>query len=102
MLYVSIFDAKEWISIDEINKERSEWYNRGRNRAFQDMCRKIDRYEVAGKSPLRIIFIIETDDPHALNILSHHFGGGWTSVTYPVLQREMVEALEEDRTIIGG
>jgi hypothetical protein len=66
------------------------------------MCKRINRYEVVGKSPLRIVFIIETEDPHALNMLSHHFGDRWLSVTYPILEREMYEAMEEDRTIIGG
>lgn len=102
MLYMSIFDAKEEVSIDEINEEREEWYSKGRDKTFHKMCKSINRYEVVGKSPLRIIFIIETDDPHALNMLSHHFGDRWLSVTLPVLQREMHEALEEDRTIIGG
>jgi len=102
MLYVSIFDAKEEIPINEINREREEWYKKGRDKTFQKMCKKINRYEVVGKSPLRIIFIIDTDDPHALNILSHHFGDGWISISYPALQREMYEALEEDKRIIGG
>ncbi len=66
------------------------------------MCQRIRRYEIVGKSPLRIIFVIETDDPQALNILSHHFGNEWISTTYPVIQREMFEAMEEDRHIIGG
>ncbi len=102
MLYISIFDAKEEVSMDEINREREEWYKKGRDKTFQKMCQKINRYEVVGKSPLRIIFVIETDDPHALNILSHHFGNGWISGTYPALQREMYEAMEEDKSIIGG
>ncbi len=102
MLYISIFDAKEESSIDDINREREEWYKEGNDKTFQKMCQRIDRYEVVGKSPLRIIFVIETDDPNALNILSHHFGDEWISVTYPALQREMYEALEEDRSIIGG
>ncbi len=66
------------------------------------MCQRIRRYEIAGKSPLRIIFVIETDDPQALNILSHHFGNEWISTTYPAIQREMFEAMEVDRSIIGG
>lgn len=102
MLYISIFDAKEDISIEEINRERKEWYTKGRDKNFQRMCQRIERYEVAGKSPLKIIFVIETDDPHALNILSHHFGNKWISITYPALQREIYEALEEDKSIIGG
>lgn len=102
MLYIAIFDAKENISIDEINRERESWFKRGKDRAFQQMCKKIERYEVVGRFPLRIIFIIETDDPHALNLLSHHFGNGWVSNTYPVIKRELYEAMEEDRSIIGG
>jgi hypothetical protein len=102
MLYISIFDAKEDVLMEEINKEREEWYKKGRDKTFHTMCKRITRYEVVGISPLRILFIIETDDPHALNILSHHFGDGWMSVTYPVIQREMYEAMEEDKSIIGG
>ena len=102
MLYISIFDAKESISIDEINREREEWYKKGRDKTFHQMCQKIERFEIVGKSPLRIIFVIETDNPRAINILSRHFGEGWISVTYPALQREMYEAMEEDKSIIGG
>jgi hypothetical protein len=83
MLYISIFDAKEEVSIDEINEEREEWYSKGRDKTFHKMCKRIN-------------------DPHALNMLSHHFGDRWLSVTYPILEREMYEAMEEDRTIIGG
>jgi hypothetical protein len=102
MLYLSVFDAKEAIPIEEINREREAWYKKGRDKTFNKMCKRINRYEVVGKSPLRIVFIVETDNPRALNILSRHFGAGWTSDTYPVLHREMYDALEEDQTIIGG
>lgn len=102
MLYISIFDAKEDVTMEELNRERDNWYKKGRDKIFQNMCQRIDRYEIVGKSPLRIIFLIETDDPHALNMLSHHFGDGWISTTYPAIKREMYEALEEDRSIIGG
>ena len=102
MLYISVFDAKEEVSISAINREREEWYKKGRDKIFQKMCKRIDRYEVVGKSPLRIIFIIETDNLHALNMLTHHFGNEWITVTYPAMQREMHEAMVEDKSIIGG
>ncbi|MBI4681419.1 MAG: hypothetical protein HY753_09530 [Nitrospirae bacterium] len=102
MLYISVFDAKEEVSIGAINREREEWYKKGRDKIFQKMCKRIDRYELVGKSPLRIIFIIETDNPHALNMLTHHFGNEWITVTYPAMQREMHEAMVEDKSIIGG
>ncbi|HDH00769.1 MAG TPA: hypothetical protein ENG80_03040 [Nitrospirae bacterium] len=102
MLYVSVFDAKEGISIEAINREREEWYRKGKDKTFRKMCKKIDRYEIAGKSPLKIIFIIESDNAQALNVLSRHFGDKWISTTYPAIQREIYEAMEEDRSIIGG
>ncbi|MBI4652458.1 hypothetical protein HY745_14520 [Candidatus Desantisbacteria bacterium] len=102
MLYISIFDAKANTSQDEIKKERKEWIKKGKDRVFHEKCKEIKRYEVLGSFPLKIFFIIETNDPCALNLLSHHFGDGWNSITYPITRREIYEALEEDCTIIGG
>lgn len=102
MWYVSVFDAKENISRTEINRERAEWIKKGRDRTFQQRCKTINRFEVLGNSPLKIIFIIETDDPTALNLLATHFGDYWNCVTYPAVQREIAEALEADTAVIGG
>lgn len=102
MLYISIFDAKDNISRDDINIEREQWLKEDKDKFFQKKCKTIKRYEVVGISPLRIFFIIETDDPTALNMLSSHFGDAWNSIAYPVVQREIIEALEEDRAVIGG
>lgn len=102
MWYIAAFNAKENTTQEEISKERKEWIKKGKDKLFHKMCRTINRYEVLGTVPLKIFFVIETDDPAALNLLSHHFGDGWNSVTYPITPREIYEALEEDRTIIGG
>jgi hypothetical protein len=63
---------------------------------FLKKCKTIDRYEVVGSSPLRVFFIIDTDDPLALNILSNHFGDAWESDIYPVIKRGIAEALKQD------
>lgn len=102
MWYISIFDAKENATLKEIEREREEWINQGKDKVLLQRCRTVQRYEVLGKAPLKVFFVIETDDPHVLNMLSHHFGDAWNSVSYPIIQREIYEALEEDRTIIGG
>lgn len=102
MLYLAEFDAKEDATLEDINMEREEWIKKGRNKAFEKMCKTIHRYEVAGSSPFKIFFVIDTDSPDALNYLSHHFGDLWYSVSYPVIQRGIYEALEEDRTIVAG
>lgn len=102
MLYVTIFDAKEDVSLKKINEEREEWYKKGRDHEFRKLCKRVERFEVVGKTPMRIIFVIETDDPSALNIISGHFGKRWKCTTYPVLQREIEQAMKQDTTIIAG
>ncbi len=96
MWYVSIFDAKENVTRKDIYRERAEWLKKGKEKIFQKKCKTIKRYEVIGSSPLKIFFVIETDDPTALNILSNHFGDAWNSMTYPTIQRGIAEALKED------
>ncbi len=102
MLYIMIFDAKKETTNKEIEQERDEWIKEGRDKVFQQRCGVINRYEVVGISPLKVIFVIDTDNLSALNLISRHFGDKWDSITYPVIQREIYDALEEDRTIIGG
>ncbi|MDH4027574.1 MAG: hypothetical protein OEU95_01920 [Nitrospirota bacterium] len=102
MLYMAIFDAKEDTTMQDITREREEWFRMGKDKLFRELCHKIDRYEIVGKSPLRIIFIIDTDNPRALNMLSRHFGNEWISRSYPALHRELYDAMEEDKSIIGG
>jgi len=102
MLYVSVFNAKENISRDIINLERKEWIDKGFNERFKLRCKSFKRYEVLGISPLKIFFVIDTDDHGAINLLSTHFGDAWNSITYPVIDREIEDALEEDHAVIGG
>lgn len=102
MWYITIFDAKETATIEDINKNREEWINQGKDQVLAKKCHSIQRYEVIGKTPPRVFFIIETDNPDALNILSRYFGNSWNSVSYPLAKREIYEALKEDHSIIGG
>jgi len=102
MLYISVFDAKGDTSQTEINREREQWIIEGKDKVFQAKCKTIARYEALGMSPLKIFFVIDTDDPSALNLISRHFGDKWNSATYPATKREIYEALEEDRSIICG
>jgi hypothetical protein len=95
MWYVSIFDAKEDVMRNEIYHERAMWL-KNKEKVFQKKCKTIKRYEVIGSSPVKVFFLIETDDPRTLNILSNHFGDAWYSETFPVVERGIGEALKED------
>ncbi|MEC4675787.1 MAG: hypothetical protein VST72_02545 [Nitrospirota bacterium] len=102
MWYISTFEAKANTTSLEIKREREEWIRQEKDKAMMRKCRTVHRYEVLGKSPLKVFFIIETDEPGVLTLLSRHFGNAWDSASYPIIQREICEALEEDHTIIGG
>lgn len=102
MWYISVFDAKESATREDIEKCREDWLNQGKDQDLAKKCHSIERFEVLGKNPLRVFIIIETDNPNTLNVLSRFFGDAWHSVTYPIAKREILEALKEDHTIIGG
>lgn len=102
MWYISIFDAKENVTRKDIYRERASWIKKGKDKIFHKKCKTIMRFEVVGSSPLKIFFVIETNDPIALNMLTNHFGDAWNSITYPIVHRQISEALKEDTTVIGG
>ncbi len=95
MWYVVVLDAKEDVARKEIYYERSEWLKK-KAKAFLKKCKTFKRFEFAGSSPVKVFFLIETDDPRALNVLSNHFGDTWYSVAYPVIERGIAVALKED------
>ena len=95
MWYISTFDAKEDVMRTEIYQERASWL-KNKAKIFEKKCKTIKRYEVMGSSPVKVFFLIETDDPRTLNILSNHFGDAWYSETFPVIERRIAEALKED------
>jgi hypothetical protein len=101
MWYVVVLEVKEDVALKEIYYERSEWLKK-RAKAFLKKCKTLKRFEVAGCSPVKVFFLIETDDPRTLNMLSNHFGDTWDSVIYPVIERGIAEALKEDLTVAAA
>ena len=97
MWYIVELDAKEDVARKEIYFERSEWLKK-KAKVFMKKCKTLRRFEVPGSSPVKVFFLIETDDPRTLNVLSNHFGDSWYSEAYPVIERGIAEALKEDTT----
>jgi hypothetical protein len=95
MWFVSIYDAKKNVTRKEIYRERASWL-KNREQLFKTKCKTIKRYEVIGSSPLKVFFLIETDNPKTLNLLSNHFGDAWKSQTFPVIERGIADLLKEE------
>jgi hypothetical protein len=101
MWFVSVFDAKEHVTRKDIYRERASWL-KNKEKVFQKKCKTIKRYEVIGSSPLKVFFLIETDDPKTLNVLSSHFGDAWDSQTFPVIERGIADLLKEEAAFSEG
>jgi hypothetical protein len=101
MWFVSILSAKDHVTRKEIYRERGSWL-KDREKLFKKKCKTIKRYEVIGSSPLKVFFIIETDDPRTLNLLSNHFGDAWDAHTFPVIERGIAELLKEEAEYSEG
>lgn len=100
--YMTVFDAKPQTTMEQILKERKGWVAAGKESALEKRCSSIQRFETIGKSPLRVVFIIDTDDPLALTELSMHFGDAWDSITHPIVERKVSEILTEDTAVTYG
>jgi hypothetical protein len=101
MWFVSILSAKDNVTRKEIYRERASWL-KNIEKLFRKRCKTIKRYEVVGSSPLKVFFIIETDDPRTLNFLSNHFGDAWDAHTFPVIERGIAELLKDEAEYTEG
>lgn len=78
----------------------SEWVKVSRDALLHKKCKMIRCYETMAGKPQKLIIMMETDEPDALNLLSRDFGSDWNIETYPL--HEMYEVLEEDHSIVAG
>lgn len=60
-----------------INAKRQEWLAQGKERQLVGRCRSAQRYVVEQHAPLQVLWLLETDDRDAVNILTDHFGDLW-------------------------
>lgn len=100
MKYVSICNAKKRIPPMANSEDISEWVNVSKDELLHKKCRMIKCYETLAGTPQKLIIMLDTDDPEAVNMLSRDFGNDWIIETYPL--HEMYEILEEDHSIVAG
>jgi hypothetical protein len=101
MWYIAVMTAKESATRKDIYRERAAWFDKGKEQMFRNKCKTINRYEVAGRYPLKVFFVVETDDPTALTLLADHFGDAWESVSYPIVERGILAAALETVQVEG-
>jgi hypothetical protein len=97
---VSICNTKKSIPSMAKAEDIAEWVNVSKDELLHEKCKMIKCYETLPGTPQKLIIMIDTEDPGALNILSRDFGKDWSLETYPV--HEIHEVLEENHSIVAG
>jgi len=100
MRYVSICSLKSGLPLSTKAKDIKEWIKVSKDEPLHKKCRMIKCYEIMNDPPKKLLLMIDTDEPNALNLLAGDFGVDWNIETYPL--HELEESMEEDHSIIAG
>ena len=99
MCYIAVFNAKQGISEEDLQREWDAWVNDDLDELLHKGCSEFERFETVGDVPRKIFFMIDADDPAVVDCLSQHFDTSWTPELYPV---QIAHPHLEDHTVIGG
>jgi len=93
MWFLITAEAKEGVTLKEIQEKRKEWVERGIESVLQRTCKSVERFAVLGVSPRKAFWLIETEDWGISHIFADHFGDLWRIQTYHVVRQSLAEAL---------
>ncbi len=77
----------------QIQAKRKQWIAQGKDAVLQERCRSAQRFSVVGSSPKQVFWLIDTDDPAAVDLITEHFGEFWNLETLPVVPQPINELL---------
>jgi hypothetical protein len=85
--------AKENVSTEAIDAKRKLWVSQGKDQQVGKRCRFAQRYLVVGHAPTKVFWLLDTDDPSIVELMTEHFGELWTVDTHVVSPQPIVEAV---------
>lgn len=100
MLYMFECHTKKEIPRMAKAGQIQEWVKVCKDELLHKKCRMIRCYEPITDSPEKLLLMLETDDPGALNLIHRDFGKEWKIDVYPV--NLLQEVLEEDHSVVAG
>ena len=86
--------AKETASPEAIAAKRKQWVSQGKDQLVRKRCRTAQRYVVVGSAPAQVSWLLDTDDPSAVQLITEHFGELWTIDARVVVPQPIPEAVE--------
>lgn len=86
--------AKETVGPEAIAAKRKQWVTQGKDQQLRQRCRTAQRYVVVGSAPARVFWLIETEEPSIVHLITEHFGELWAIDTRVVLPQPVAEAVK--------
>ena len=86
-------ELKCGVTLREVAQARKRWVVQGKDRQLKRACRVAQRLVVAGSSPRRVFWLLETEDPATVELLADHFGPLWNLTTSVVLPQTIGQAM---------
>jgi len=85
--------AKDGVALEAITAKRKQWVSQGKDQQVRKLCRTAQRYVVVGSAPTQVFWLLETEDPSVVQIITEHFGELWTIDTHVVMPQPIAEAV---------
>ena len=89
MWYWLIATAKAHATPDVIAAKRHQWLTQGKDQQLAQRCRTAQRYVVEDASPPKVLWLLDTDAPEAVKLITDHFGDVWGIDVLPVTPQAM-------------
>ena len=89
--------AKEGVGPEAITAKRRQWVSQGKDQQVRKLCRTAQRFVVVGSAPTKVFWLLDTDDPRVVQLITEHFGELWTIDTHVVVPQPIAEAVEEGK-----
>ena len=85
--------AKDGADQDAIVAKRKQWVSQGKDQQVRKLCRTAQRYVIVGESPVQIFWLLDTDDPGVVQLMTDHFGDLWNLEARVVLPQHIPDAV---------
>ena len=60
-----------------IAAKRHQWLTQGKDQQLKRRCRSAQRYIVKEHTPPQVFWLLDTDDPEVVRLITDHFGDLW-------------------------
>jgi hypothetical protein len=92
MWYWLMATAKAHATAAVIDAKRHSWVAQGKERELMKRCRVTQRYVVDGAMPPKILWLLDTDAPDAVTLITDHFGDLWAIEVFQVIPQTLTQA----------